>query len=127
MTTEPFVYRKELQKLGHGYPVYEPDPGNEYDKVRIGDVGYVDRFGRFHTVFNAFLPPEHPVNQRRGTPRGFTPMDSRSSTTFPRSDLPAGPMHSTYVRVLGCNFDVSGYILLLYLYDGYVLMITLSF
>lgn len=106
---EPVVYRDELSKLGHGHPLYEPDPKGEYDKVRIGDVRYVDRFGCFHTVFNTFLSSENPANQRSGTPEEFSPLDASAAGSFSRNDLPAGAMSSTYVRTLGCDLDISGY------------------
>ncbi|EJD01902.1 uncharacterized protein FOMMEDRAFT_29043 [Fomitiporia mediterranea MF3/22] len=95
MPVEKDIYHTELYKLGHGLPIYEPDPAGKYDKVRVGDFGYVDRFGCFHRVFNVFLPKEDPINLQHGTPNDFVPLPSRSSSTYHRSPLPAGPMHST--------------------------------
>lgn len=109
MSTERDVYHAELRKLGHGLPIYEPDPAGQYDKVRVGDVGYVDRFGFFHRIFNAFLPQDDTINLQYGTPNDFEPLAGNSTAIFHRNPLPAGAMHSTYVRMLGGDFEVSGY------------------
>ena len=45
-----------------GYALWEPDPGGLYPPVAIGDVGYI-REGKFHRLFNALLPGDHPSHQ----------------------------------------------------------------
>lgn len=104
------VYQKELLELGHGLPLYDPDPGTEYDKVRIFDVGYVDsRFGRFHRIFNAAPTKEHEVNHQHGTPAGFEPFQPRVPATYNGTALPAGHMHSSHVQAIGSDTGVAGY------------------
>lgn len=45
------LYRNELTPLGYGNPIWEPNPGSLYDRVRIGDVGYFQN-GQFIPLFN---------------------------------------------------------------------------
>ena len=35
------IYAEELLKLDLGYALWEADPYGEYEKVKIGDVGYI--------------------------------------------------------------------------------------
>lgn len=51
LTSEHSVFRKGLPKLGHGL--------EGFNKAKDGDVGYVDRFGRFNSLsnINASFPP----------------------------------------------------------------------
>lgn len=114
------VYQSELLGLDHGLPLYDPDPAGEYDKVRIFDVGYVDsRFGRFHRIFNAALTKEHEVNRQHGTPAGFEPFQPRVPATYNGTALPAGPMHSSHVQVIGSDIGVIGYGISLEIYRIY--------
>lgn len=64
------VYRDELRSLGLGLPIYEPDPSG-YDRVRIGDVGIITRYGDFERVFNVFYDADHPINACFGVPDDF--------------------------------------------------------
>ncbi|KAH9025516.1 hypothetical protein EDB85DRAFT_1893826 [Lactarius pseudohatsudake] len=50
----------------YGYALWDPDPGNLYPAVEVGDVGYI-REGRFHRLFNVLLPAKHP-SHRKGVP-----------------------------------------------------------
>jgi hypothetical protein len=58
-----YTFREELAvkypTLGHA--LWEPDPGGLYHAVEVGDVGLIRR-GRFHRLFNALLPRDHPLN-----------------------------------------------------------------
>ena len=57
-----YVYREQLTSLHHGLPLWEPSPIKSlYDKVSIGDVGYVVE-GFFYRIFNVRLPWNHPSN-----------------------------------------------------------------
>ena len=71
------VYREQLSPLHHGYALWEPEPVKGlYDKVSIGDVGYVDR-GFFHRMFNVTLPWDNPLNKKfgEGEPEHYKAMD----------------------------------------------------
>ena len=47
------LYAKQLLDLGYGHALFEPNPGGDYDKVRVGDVGYI-QMGKFMRLFNTF-------------------------------------------------------------------------
>ena len=56
----------KLPALGHA--LWEPSPWNLYPyAVKVGDVGYI-RQGRFHRLFNVFLPANHPSHRNFGVP-----------------------------------------------------------
>jgi hypothetical protein len=50
----------------YGHALWDPSPGGLYDAVEVGDVGFI-RNGRFHRLFNVFLPGDHP-SHRFGVP-----------------------------------------------------------
>ncbi|KAF8269283.1 hypothetical protein EI94DRAFT_1015440 [Lactarius quietus] len=56
-----------------GYALWEPDPGEQYPPVEVGDVGFV-RQGKFHRLFNALLPANHPSHRRFGVPEHYEPL-----------------------------------------------------
>ena len=66
------TYREQLASLYHGYALWEPGPGNLYDQVRVGDVGFV-LHGYFIRFFNALLPADHP-DQGYELPANFVPL-----------------------------------------------------
>ncbi|KAI5118155.1 hypothetical protein M0805_000534 [Coniferiporia weirii] len=84
------VYAHQLFSLNHGYGLYEPDPGGQYDRVRVGDVGYV-LYGGFQRLFNIFADEDDPVNHL-GVPENFEPLPSASRATFRRTPLMPGAM-----------------------------------
>ena len=51
----------------YGHALWEPDPGNLYPAVEIGDVGYI-REGKFHRLFNVLLPAQHQSHEDFGVP-----------------------------------------------------------
>jgi hypothetical protein len=63
------TFRKELatKYSRYGHALWEPDPGALYDTVEVGDVGYI-RDGKFHRLFNVFLPEDHPSHRNNGVP-----------------------------------------------------------
>lgn len=83
----PRIYAEELRRLGHGEPLWFPEPDTspgrqnfiedrEYgreENILIGDVGYFDRGGNFKRLFNALCDKDHPVN-RGQVPVGFRPL-----------------------------------------------------
>jgi hypothetical protein len=69
------VFREQLgiQYPKYGHALWEPSPGQLYSPVEVGDVGYV-RDGKFHRLFNALLPEDHPSHCRFGVPEYHEPL-----------------------------------------------------
>ena len=63
------IFRHHLlsKSPAYGHALWEPDPGNLYPAVEIGDVGYI-REGKFRRLFNVLLPAEHPSHSNFGVP-----------------------------------------------------------
>ena len=78
-TNEPWnVYREQLSSLYRGIALWEPEPVEDlYDKVSIGDVGYVHE-GFFYRMFNVRLPWDDPLNQKisKDPPEHYEAMDA---------------------------------------------------
>ncbi|EMD37750.1 response regulator receiver [Gelatoporia subvermispora B] len=66
------VYAEQLFPLGHGMPLWEPEP-NGTGEVEIGDVGYIQD-GGFYRLFNATHTRDDPINLRFGCPDAFCPL-----------------------------------------------------
>ena len=67
----PKVYQDEMTTLSHGLALWNPNPPKEiYDKVSIGDVGYLHE-GSFIRMFNVMLPWTHESNRTLGEPEPF--------------------------------------------------------
>lgn len=71
------VYARILLTKGIGYPLWIPEPSDEFPEyeregVSIGDVGVITFDGRFDFLFNICLPPGHPNNRR--APPNFEPL-----------------------------------------------------
>ena len=56
------TYAASLVSKGHGYPLWEPDPG-ECAPVELADVGYTSE-GGFTKLFNASAGIDDPSNDR---------------------------------------------------------------
>lgn len=71
----PFdVYRKHLSFLFQGFALWRPSPvGNIYNRVSIGDVGYIDE-GAFIRMFNVLLPADDPSHMNFGVPEYHEPL-----------------------------------------------------
>ncbi|KAH9025502.1 hypothetical protein EDB85DRAFT_2149706 [Lactarius pseudohatsudake] len=69
------IFRHQLliTAPAYGYALWNPDPGNLYPAVEVGDVGYI-RKGRFHRLFNVLLPANHP-SHRKGVPEYHEQLD----------------------------------------------------
>ncbi|KAL5513483.1 hypothetical protein ACEPAH_3882 [Sanghuangporus vaninii] len=74
MPSHQELYAQMQRKHKLGYALFDPSSGTTYDKVRVGDVGYIDDAGTFMKLFNVF----HTGNDKRNTdthlPDGFTPI-----------------------------------------------------
>ena len=92
------TYSQELRSLGHGLPLWRPEPDTRYGAVSLGDVGYV-REGHFRFLFNCMLPADHSQNSIRGVPPGFTMFSppSGSNNSMPNVIGPKAHLHSRSV------------------------------
>ncbi|KZT71110.1 hypothetical protein DAEQUDRAFT_724476 [Daedalea quercina L-15889] len=54
------VYAGQLYRLGHGYPLWDPNPPK--GEPFIGDVGFISQ-GTFHRIFNALEPKDDGANK----------------------------------------------------------------
>lgn len=63
------IFRRHLaiKFPAYGHALWDPDPGNLYPAVEVGDVGYI-REGRFHRLFNVLLPANDPSHYNYGVP-----------------------------------------------------------
>lgn len=78
--------------------MWNPKPvKNIYDKVSIGDVGYVNRQGSFHRMFNATLPWDDPSNNTLGIPEYYQPLDWDSSANIGEKQFNKGDYYSPNV------------------------------
>jgi hypothetical protein len=69
------VYQDQLTTRSHGLALWYPNPPKEiYDKVAIGDVGYLYD-GSFIRMFNVMLPWSHESNRTLGEPEPYQSLD----------------------------------------------------
>jgi hypothetical protein len=69
------IFREQLaiRYPAYGHALWEPGPGNLYNLVEVGDVGYV-REGHFHRLFNALYPADHPSHRGCPLPEDHEPL-----------------------------------------------------
>jgi len=101
----PFaVYRDQLTSLYHGLALWKPNPPKAiYDKVSIGDVGYV-REGVFIRMFNVMLPWDHKSNRKLGKPVPYKSLSFDEPVSCDES-----PSCDTYVNTLDDYLDKGEY------------------
>jgi hypothetical protein len=69
------IYQDQLTTQSHGLALWNPNPPKEiYDKVSIGDVGYLQE-GSFIRMFNVMLPWTHESNRTLGQPEPYKSLD----------------------------------------------------
>ena len=88
-----------------GHALWEPDPGEEYPPVEVGDVGFT-RQGKFHRLFNALLPENHQSHQRFGVPEHYEPLLLSVSNHIDRGTLNPNNFCSYGVTVESGGSDV---------------------
>jgi hypothetical protein len=77
--------------------LWNPNPPKEfYDKVSIGDVGYV-REGEFIRLFNVMLPWDHKSNTILGKPDEYEPLSCGPFANISKRSLDKGEYCSRYV------------------------------
>lgn len=62
-----FRYQLALKYPSYGHALWDPNPGALEPRVQVGDVGFI-REGKFHRLFSAMLPENHPSHSRLGVP-----------------------------------------------------------
>jgi hypothetical protein len=67
--THYVIFRRHLAMKfsAYGHGLWEPDPGNLYPAVEVGDVGHIYK-GKFHRLFNVLLPTDHQSHRNFGVP-----------------------------------------------------------
>ena len=68
-----FRHHLVMKFPAYGHALWEPDPGNLYPAVKVGDVGYI-REGKFHRLFNILLPAEDDSHEDFGVPEYHDPL-----------------------------------------------------
>ena len=93
------IYAEQLFPLGHGHPLWIPEPNNNGREIDIGDVGWL-KDGDFRSLFNSMKPEDDPVNAAKGVPLDFEVFNPRNISigTYPRITQPA--VCSRSVRIL---------------------------
>jgi hypothetical protein len=64
------IFREKLaaKHPSCGHALWAPSPNPDRPRaVQVGDVGFV-RQGKFHRLFNALLPADHPSHKQLGVP-----------------------------------------------------------
>ncbi|KAI0289863.1 hypothetical protein BC826DRAFT_970762 [Russula brevipes] len=92
------IFRQKLaiRFPSYGHALWEPSPGDLYPPVQIGDVGFICR-GKFHRLFNALLPADHPSHQNFGVPEHHKPLQPKSPAHITSEALAPGNFCSTNV------------------------------
>jgi hypothetical protein len=99
MTVNPpfTVYREQLTSLFHGLALWKPNPPKTiYDKVSIGDVGYIHE-GVFIRMFNVMLPWDHVSNTKLGKPVEYESLSCGPFANTIEDSLDKGEYYSPYV------------------------------
>ncbi|KAH9003548.1 hypothetical protein EDB86DRAFT_2799022 [Lactarius hatsudake] len=91
------TYRDQLASLYHGHALWMPDPAGLYDRVQVGDVGYVKQ-GQFLRMFNALLPADDNA-QVYGVPGGYVPLNMGPFNNIRALNLSHGDYCSNTVTV----------------------------
>ena len=102
------VYARLLLPHRHGYPLWLPEPNQSlpplvYEQgIQLGDVGLINDYGDFTTLFNIFFPKDHSVNMVHGVPESFQPLEFRQSqlftTDYHKGKVPIYSKHTKEVR-----------------------------
>ncbi len=90
---------------GFGYALWEPDPGERYPPVEVGDVGFIRR-GKFHRIFNALLHANHPSHQRYGVPEYHIPLQPRMLDHIDSGTLKPNDFYSSGIKIVSGGLEV---------------------
>jgi hypothetical protein len=94
------TFRQELalKYPAYGHALWEPSPGELYPAVEVGDVGFI-REGKFHRLFNALLPADHPSHRNFGVPEHHEPLQLNMPQHIDKGTLIPNNFRSGAVRV----------------------------
>ncbi len=94
------IFRQQLafKFPAYGHALWEPSPGELYSTVEVGDVGFI-REGKFHRLFNALLPENHPSHRRFGVPEHHRPLQVNISPHIDTGSLSPNNFRSVDVKV----------------------------
>ena len=91
------VYQDQMTTLSHGLALWNPSPPKEiYDKVSIGDVGYLHE-GSFIRMFNVTLPWNHESNRTLGEPKPYELLDCGPFANILKRQFDGADHRSRYV------------------------------
>ena len=97
------LYSELLNELGLGHAIYEPDSkglgDGAFDKVRVADVGFIDRCGAFIRLFNVCKDLDHEINKKK--PAGFYPLGENFRKINRYTDIGNGPKTSSSISQIG--------------------------
>ena len=96
------TYANALITKGHGYPLWEPNPG-EYAPVELADIGYIHD-GGFVKLFNASKSRDDWSN-RLGFPKEHIPL--QVGDVQRKEPLPKKPAHISSKGVSERGADLS--------------------
>jgi hypothetical protein len=103
---DSYTFSKELaiNYPTHGQALLEPAPGDLYDVVRVGDVGFI-RNGYFTLLFNALDPKRRPSNSNPQQNSNYPPkLQTRMSNHIRQSRDDHKYFHSSNVT-LSCGSE----------------------
>lgn len=99
------TYRTMMYGLGLGQALYDPGP-DQYDHVRVGDVGYVHH-GSFKRLFNACFDGSDQANENSILPEPFVPLDPRFRGVSGTRHLDSGIRKSRAVKATEASTSAS--------------------
>jgi hypothetical protein len=90
------IFRQQLaiKFPAYGHALWEPSPAGE-----VGDVGFI-RGGKFHRLFNALLPSDHPSHRNFGVPEHHEPLQ----LNMPQH-IDTGTLHPNNLRSVGVTMS----------------------
>lgn len=100
------VFRDQLgvKYPGYGHALWEPNPGL-YSPTEVGDVGFI-REGKFHRLFNALFPADHPSHERFGVPEDHEPLLPGATSHIDTGTLSPNNFCSYEVTVASGEFEM---------------------
>ena len=101
------IFREELALsfFAYGHALWDPSPGELYDPVAIGDVGFI-RAGKFHRMFNVLLPEDHSSHANFHTPEHHEPLQLRMERHISTSVLNPNDFYSGQVSMVSGGLNI---------------------
>jgi hypothetical protein len=94
------IYRTQLSSLNNGLALWDPNPvENLYDRVSIGDVGYLLENGAFMRLFNVTLSRDDPSNKLLEVPEEYSPLGLGHPINVYSSEMRQREHHSHISKV----------------------------